>query len=117
MVETPNPVGRFGGVKRLEDRLRGRSRVIAENKEGVAQTLVDLASAKLTDVLSWDADGNVSIKASSEIDESTAAAIKRIRVTRGRDGEPNLELEMHDKVSVLRILAKSAGLLESVAAE
>ena len=117
MVETPNPVGRFGGVKRLEDRLRGRSRVIAENKEGVAQTLVDLASAKLTDVLSWDADGNVSIKASSEIDESTAAAIKRIRVTRGRDAEPNLELEMHDKVSVLRILAKSAGLLEAVAAE
>jgi len=112
MVETPNPTGRFGGVKRLEDRLRGRSSVIAHNKEGIAQSLIDLARANLTDVISWDNQGNVSVKASEDIPDAVASAIKKVKVTRSKDGDPTLEIEMHDKVSVLRVLAKSAGLLE-----
>ena len=112
MSGSPNPTGRFGGVKRLEDRLKGRSEVIAHNKDGIAQTLIDIARANLTDVTTWDDQGNVKVKASDEIPDSVAAAIKKIRVTKSKDGDPTLELELHDKVSVLRVLAKSAGLLE-----
>ena len=112
MVSRPHPTGRFGGVKKLEDRLRGRSAVIAHNKEGIAQSLVDLARANLTDVIEWDEQGNVKVKASKEIPDAVASAIKKVKVTRSKDGQPTLEIEMHDKVSVLRVLAKSAGLLE-----
>tara|TARA_R110002012_G_scaffold13726_2_gene58070 strand:+ start:2277 stop:2702 length:426 start_codon:yes stop_codon:yes gene_type:complete len=112
MVSRPHPTGRFGGVKKLEDRLRGRSAVIAHNKEGIAQSLVDLARANLTDVIEWDEQGNVRVKASKEIPDAVASAIKKVKVTRSKDGQPTLEIEMHDKVSVLRVLAKSAGLLE-----
>jgi hypothetical protein len=86
--------------------------VIAHNKEGIAQTLIDIARANLTDVITWDDQGNVKVKPSDQIPNSVAAAIKKIRVTKSKDGDPTLELELHDKVSVLRVLAKSAGLLE-----
>ena len=117
MVETYSPTGRFGGVKALEKRLKGRSAVIAHHKEAVAQTLVDIASANLTDVITWDSKGVVVVKASADIPESAASAIKKVRVTRSKDGQPTLELEMHDKVSVLKVLAKSAGLLEPIGRE
>ena len=116
MVET-YATGRFGGVKALEKRLKGRSSVIAHNKEAVAPTLVDIASANLTDVVTWNDQGEVKVKSSADIPDATASAIKKIRVTRSKNGEPVLELEMHDKVSVLKVLAKSAGLLEPMPAE
>ena len=116
MVET-YATGRFGGVKALEKRLKGRSSVIAHNKEAVAQTLVDIASANLTDVVTWNDQGEVKVKSSADIPDATASAIKKIRVTRSKNGEPVIELEMHDKVSVLKVLAKSAGLLEPMPAE
>ena len=112
MSGSPSPTGRFGGVRKLEDRLQGRSHVIAHNKEGVAQTLIDIARANITDVLSWDEEGNVKVKASADIPDNVASAIKKIKVSRLENGEPSIELEMHDKISVLRVLAKSAGLLE-----
>ena len=113
MAGTHSPTGRFGGVKRLEQRLRGRNDVVAHNKNAVAQYLLNIAGANLTDVLTWDEHGNVKVKASADIPDEVACAIKRIRVTKSRGGEPTLELEMNDKVSVLRVLAKSAGLLEA----
>ena len=116
MVET-YATGRFGGVKALEKRLKGRSSVIAHNKEAVAQTLVDIASANLTDVVTWNDQGEVKVKSSADIPDATASAIKKIRVTRSKNGEPVLELEMHDKVIVLKVLAKRAGLLEPIPAE
>jgi len=117
MSGSPHPTGRFGGVKKLEDRLRGLSEVIAHNKEGIAQTLIDIARANLTDVIEWNENGEVKVKASDDIPDSVAQAIKKLRVTRSKDGQPTLEIEMHDKVSVLRVLAKSAGLLEPVKEE
>ena len=114
MSGSPHPTGRFGGVKKLEDRLRGRSEVIAQNKDGIAQTLIDIARANLTDVIQWNEKGEVKVKASADIPEAVAQAIKKVKVTRSKNGDPTLEIEMHDKVSVLRVLAKSAGLLEPV---
>ena len=113
MAGTHSPTGRFGGVKRLENRLKGRNDVVAQNKNAVAQYLLNIAGANLTDVLTWDEEGNVKVKASADIPDEVACAIKRIRVTKSKNGDPTLELEMHDKVSVLRVLAKSAGLLEA----
>ena len=113
MAGSRSPTGRCGGVKALERRLRGRNDVIMQNKDAVSQALLDIASANLTDVITWDEAGNVRVKASAEIPDHVARAIKKIRVSKSDKGEPTLELEMHDTINVLRALRKSAVVLEA----
>lgn len=79
-----------------------------ENREAVAYTLLCMANTKLTDIMSWDEDGVVKIKASKDIPDHALQAIKTIKVN--RSGE--LEIELYDKVGVLRLLAKASGLLD-----
>jgi len=71
-----------------------------------------LGSSKITDVIDWDSAGNVKVKPIDEIPETALTAIKKIKVTPTRGGDI-LEVEMIDKVRVLQLLAKSAGLLDS----
>jgi hypothetical protein len=59
--------------------------------------------------MEWDDEGQVKIKASKDIPEHALQAIKSIKVN--KDG--NLELELYDKVGVLRLLAKASGLLDN----
>ena len=71
-----------------------------------------LGSSKITDVIDWDADGNVKVKPLEKIPENALSAIKKIKVTPTSRGDI-LEVEMIDKVRVLQLLAKSAGLLDN----
>ena len=80
-------------------------------KEAVVQGLEALASSEITDVLSWDHMGQVQIKASHELSPRAKQAIKKVKITQTQDGA-NVEVEMHDKLSALRLLAKHRGLLE-----
>jgi len=89
-----------------------RSNTIAKNREGIAQELLGLAAVSITDVLSWDDNGVVTVKPSNMLKESAARSIKRVRTFTDKDGNQQIDIEMHDKISVLRILAKAAGLLE-----
>jgi hypothetical protein len=78
-----------------------------------------LAYASLTDVLDWDKEGRVKVKASSEIPREVAAAIKKIKSTTRsipqEDGPPieetKIEIEMHDKKGALDLQARIAGML------
>lgn len=105
------PVERFGGVKAVQNRLRGRSDVIAQNKEAIAEELVSMALTNLTDIITWDEAGNVKVKASADIPDNALRALKKVKVSFVK-GQPTLELELHDKVKTLQVLAKAAGLLE-----
>jgi|TARA_Y100000296_G_C5063066_1_gene200883 23S rRNA G2069 N7-methylase RlmK/C1962 C5-methylase RlmI len=111
-----DPVQKFGGVRALNNRLKGRSKVISENKEAVAAELVSMAMVNLTDIISWDEDGNVQVKPSAEISDEAIRAIKKVKITtrnfKGEGSETTLEVELYDKVRVLQILAKASGLLE-----
>tara|TARA_Y100000310_G_scaffold276933_1_gene294439 strand:- start:1029 stop:1463 length:435 start_codon:yes stop_codon:yes gene_type:complete len=111
-----DPVQKFGGVRALNNRLKGRSKVISENKEAVAAELVSMAMVNLTDIISWDEDGNVQVKPSAEISDEAIRAIKKVKITtrnfKGEGSEATLEVELYDKVRVLQILAKASGLLE-----
>jgi hypothetical protein len=40
-------------------------------------------------------------------------SIKNIRVKREKDGSQTLDVELYDKVGVLRLLAKASGLLDN----
>ena len=62
--------------------------------------------------MEWDEKGNVTIKDTKNISEAALKSIKKIKVTPTKLG-PQLEVELHDKVAVLRVLAKRLfGLLE-----
>jgi len=98
----------WGGIRSIQKRLE-RSATIMENKEAVAYSLLCMANTKITDIMEWDDQGNIQVKASKDIPEHALQAIKTIRMN--KDG--NLELELYDKVGVLRLLAKASGLLDS----
>jgi hypothetical protein len=102
----------WGGIRSVQRRLE-RSATIVENREAVAYSLLCMANTKITDVLTWDEEGNVKVKAASQIPDHALQAIKNIRVTRGKDGAQTLEVELYDKIGVLRLLAKASGLLDN----
>ena len=104
------PLDRFGGVRVVQRRIQ-KSEIIEHHKDNVAQELVDIAQANIDDIMTWDEEGKVSIKDPKNISKSAIKAIKKIKVTPTKLG-PQLEVELHDKVAVLRVLAKAAGLLE-----
>lgn len=97
------PVGRFGGVRMVQRRI-GQAETLHQNKEAVAQELIALGTANITDVVNLDG----TIKPIDEIPDHALRAIKKISV-RGDD----VTIEMHDKVSVLRVLAKASGMLDA----
>jgi hypothetical protein len=99
-------------VRSVQRRLE-RSATIVENREAVAYSLLCMANTKITDILTWDEEGNVKVRAASAIPDHALQAIKNIRVTKGKDGAQTLEVELYDKVGVLRLLAKASGLLDN----
>jgi hypothetical protein len=102
----------WGGVRSVQRRLE-RSQTIIENREAVAYSLLCMANTKITDILTWDEEGSVKVKAASAIPDYALQAIKNIKVTKGKDGASTLEVELYDKVGVLRLLAKASGLLDN----
>ena len=103
-------------MRNVQQRLGGSS-TIAKNREAVAYALLTIANTKLTDIMEWDEEGNIKVKASKNIPEHALQAIKSIKVNERYDKDGNcnrtLDIELYDKVGVLRILAKASGLLDS----
>lgn len=110
-------VKNWGGIRSVERRLE-RSQTILANKEAVAYELLCMANTKLSDIMTWDEEGNVTVKASRDIPDHALRAIKSIKTTTRTDKKTNesvttLDIELYDKVGVLRLLAKASGLLEA----
>lgn len=101
----------FASVRAIKRKIKG-SDVIYKNREALAQELINLGTANITDIITWanaeDGTTVTEVKDIQDIPKSSLAAIKRIRVL--QDG--TLDIEMVDKVRVLQMLAKSAGLLD-----
>ena len=100
----------LGGVRDIKKKLRG-SDVIFENREKLAEALLSISQAKVTDVVDWDDQGKVSIKNLDEIPEHALQSLKKIKARPVGDNY-EVEIEMIDKVRVLQMLAKSAGILD-----
>jgi hypothetical protein len=114
MAETKNKnkpipsLSGYGGVRTLAKNLE-KSTTIAANREAVAYSLLCMANTKITDVMTWDDDGNVTVKASKDIPEHALQSIKSIKIN--KDGM--IAIEFWDKVQTLRLLAKASGLLDN----
>ena len=81
------------------------SATLEQNKEAVAHVLIALGTTSITEIMNLDG----TMKKQEDIPDYALRAIKRI--TPMPDGR--VAVEMHDKVSVLRVLAKAAGFLDS----
>ena len=104
------PLDRFGGVRIVQKRIQ-KSEVLEHHKDAVAQELIDIATSSIDEIIDWDSSGYVRVKSPDEISNKAIKAIKKIKMTPTREG-PQLEVELHDKVSVLRTLAKATGMLD-----
>lgn len=106
----------WGGIRSVQRRLE-RSQTIVHNREAVAYALLCMANTKITDIMTWDSDGNIQVKPSDEIPEHALQAIKSIKVNERTDKDGHttrtLDIELYDKVGVLRLLAKASGLLDA----
>jgi len=106
----------WGGIRSVSKKLE-RSQTIIHNREAVAYTLLCMANTKITDIMTWDEQGNIQVKPSEEIPEHALQAIKSVKVNERADKEGNitrtLDIELYDKVGVLRLLAKASGLLDA----
>lgn len=102
----------WGGVRSVQKRLE-RSSTITGNREAIAYQMVSMAMTNITHIATWDDQGRLRVKSASEIPEHALASIKKINARVDRDGNSFLEIELYDKVALLRLLAKASGLLDS----
>jgi len=82
-------------------------------RQAVLGELELLGGSKITDVLQWDSAGNVYLTATDQLPDHVRRAIKKVKVTPNKDGQNSIEVEMHDKIAALRLLAKHHGLMEA----
>ncbi len=80
-------------------------------REAVVQAVEAIGAGEATDVIQWDDMGRVTLTPSDQLSERAKRAIKKVKVTPNQFGN-QIEVEMHDKLSALRLLAKHRGLLE-----
>ena len=84
--------------------------VTPENQERVLDELAHIASSDITDVVSWTGDVAI-LKPSEELPTQVKKAIRKVKITPGKYGNA-IEVEMHDKLSALRMMARATGLNE-----
>ena len=82
-----------------------------ERREAVVQELEAIGAGEATDVIQWDDMGRVTLTPSADLPERARRSIKKVKVTPNQFGN-QIEVEMHDKLAALRLLAKHRGLLE-----
>lgn len=91
-----------------------RAALVADDegrREAVVQELEAIGAGEATDVIQWDDMGRVTLTPSDQLSERAKRSIKKVKVTPNQFGN-TIEVEMHDKLSALRLLAKHRGLLE-----
>lgn len=80
-------------------------------REAVVQELEAIGAGEATDVIQWDDMGRVTLTPSDQLSDRARRSVKKVKVTPNQFGN-QIEVEMHDKLSALRLLAKHRGLLE-----
>ena len=95
--------------------VREARRVLAlgseDEKEAVKQELQAIAASNVTDVLQWTQAGGMTLLSSDQIPVHVQKSIKKVKITPNQYGNA-IEVEMHDKLSALRVLARYHGLHE-----
>lgn len=102
----------WGGLRTAKKALR-RSATIMANREAIAYQILAMLSTKITDVMSWDEDGNIKLVPSKKLKENdhVVAMIKGVKATYHKDGKiQSMEVMLYDRVAVARLAGLAAGL-------
>ena len=83
----------------------------ADRREAVVQELEAIGAGEITDVIRWTDMGEVQLVGSDQLSDRARRSVKKVKITPNAHGN-SIEVEMHDKLSALRLLAKHRGLLE-----
>lgn len=100
-------MGKALSLKEAKALLKSES---AAKRQAVEQELAAIGASEITDIISWDDTGRVTVIDSKDLPERTKRSIKKIKVSPSQYGN-QIEIEMHDKISALRLLAKHYGML------
>jgi hypothetical protein len=112
---TRDTLAYWGGIRPLVRRL-GRPEMIERNRDAIAAELLMIGLGSVQDIMSWDEEGNVRVKATRDIPNHILKIVKKVKVTSvvEKDGRKTntLEVELWDKLSALRVLSRAAGFLD-----
>jgi len=100
-------MGKALSLKEAKALLKSES---AAKRQAVEQELAAIGASEITDIISWDDTGRVTVIDSKDLPERTKRSIKKMKVSPSQYGN-QIEIEMHDKISALRLLAKHYGML------
>lgn len=89
--------------------LAERSRRTGITADRVLREYARIAFAKVPDIIGWDAQGNVQLRASVDISEDDAAAIAEVTQTPTPHGM-KLSVKLHSKDAALRALSAHLGI-------
>ena len=94
-------------LKESKELLKSNSNV---KREAVEQELAAIGASEITDIIQWDDAGKVTIVDSDSLPIRSRRSIKKMKVMPTQYGN-QIEVEMHDKLGALRLLAKHYGML------
>lgn len=100
-------------TKKMTTRQARRALVYGSDneKDAVKQELAAIGASNITDVLQWTESGAMALLKSKDIPLHVQKSIKKVKVTPNQYGNA-IEVEMHDKLAALRVLARHHGLME-----
>ena len=95
-------------LKELRQQRSIRTEITADR---VLQEIAAISFSRITDVVSFDADG-VDFKNSDELDDKAKAAIASVTYSNSQNGGIRQSAKMHDKIAALTLLCKHLGIAE-----
>lgn len=113
-------LARWGGHSRVV-RKAAVSELLDGAPDRIATELMDIGYSSVGDVFDWGEEaGSFRLKAKDKIAAGAMRSIKRIKVQRrvrqddegqGTVIDENIEVEFHDKIAALRLMAQASGML------
>lgn len=97
----------------IKELKRQKAKNVDITAERVLQEIAAIAFAKLTDVVSFDANGKVDFKNSDELDDKAKAALASVTYSNSQNGGIRQSAKMHDKIAALTLLCKHLGIAEA----
>ena len=103
-------IGLMGAGKTSVGRML--SRVLEKEFYDSDLVIEEKTGVKITDIFDWNGQ-KLELKDAKDIPDHALAAIKKIKITPTQSGDDIIEVELLDKVRMMQLLAKSAGLLDT----
>lgn len=116
-VTGPRLLGNVGIAKAIQEAFAARADRLGLTQDRVVQELMAIAFAAITDLASWNEDGELQIVRSDQLSPEAAAALKEVRSTTSTITFQEHErstvykaVKQHDKMRALELLGKHLGM-------